>query len=40
MVFQLLDFFEESILLKADAYKRLTKEQLLKQINAKLEKLN
>lgn len=40
MVFQLLDFFEESILLKADAYKRLTKEQLLKQINSKLEKLN
>lgn len=36
---QLLDYFEESLILKKDAYQRLTKEQLNRQINSKLIKL-
>ena len=36
---QLMDYFEECILLKKDAYQRLTREQLNRQIQTKLIKL-
>ena len=36
---QLLDFFEDSIILKKDAYKRVSREELRKQIVTKLSKL-
>lgn len=37
---QLLDYFEDSILLKKEAYRTLTKEHLVRQINLKVAKLN
>lgn len=39
LAMQLLDYFEDSILLKKEAYRTLTKDHLVRQINHKLAKL-
>lgn len=36
---QLLDFFDDKVLLKKDAYQRISKEQLSRQVLQKLQKL-
>lgn len=40
LVLQVVDYLEESILIKKDAYEKLTKEHLQKQLKYKFSKYN
>ncbi len=40
LILQIVDYLEESILIKKDAYEKLTKEHLQKQLKYKFSKYN